>query len=215
MRESNIELVVFDLGRVMIRLCGGWEDACRRAGVPVPANLHEPVVQQAIKHAGYLHETGRLSDAEFARRTGEIVGLLPAQVQAVSHAWLDGPFPGWDALIDRVHAAGARTACLSNTNAAHWKIMTTPGANFLPLERLHFRIASHLVGAYKPEPAIYHALESASGVAPERIIFFDDLPVNCAGAETRGWRAQIITYPGDPVQQVRECLMRNGLFSQP
>ena len=82
------------------------------------------------------------------------------------------PFPGWHDLIDAVHAANIRTACLSNTNATHWRLMTTPGsAHHLPLDRLHFRIASHLVGAYKPEPAIYEALERESSVAPNRIVF--------------------------------------------
>ena len=40
-------------------------------------------------------------------------------------------------LVDELNAAGYQTACLSNTNAAHWKLMTTVGCeNYLPLDRL-------------------------------------------------------------------------------
>ena len=123
------------------------------------------------------------------------------------------PFPGWHDLIDAVHAANIRTACLSYTNATHWRLMTTPGcAHHLTLDRLHFRIASHLVGAYKPEPAIYEALERESSVAPNRIVFFDDLEANCIGATARGWHAHLITHPGDPVAQIKAHLQNHGVL---
>jgi HAD superfamily hydrolase (TIGR01509 family) len=209
---SQPKLIVFDLGRVMIRLCAGWADACHRADVPVPPNIDDASTREAIRKIGYLHEVGRLSDDDFATQTATIVGLTPTQVSAISHQWLDGPYPGWHELLNRLHALGLRTACLSNTNATHWRLMTTPGGrHHLPLDRLHYRIASHLAGAYKPEPAIYEALERESRVPPAAIVFFDDLEANCLGARARGWHAHVITHPGDPVTQITTHLRGHGL----
>lgn len=85
--------------------------------------------------------------------------------------------------------------------------MTTPGSlAFLPLGRMRHRFASHLVGARKPEAAIYAHVERESGVAPERIAFFDDVPENIAAARARGWKAHVITPDESPIAQARRWL---------
>lgn len=94
MPPRRIGLVVFDLGRVMLRLCDGWAHACRIAGVPMPAAVEDPQVRPRLQHLMYLHESGRLDCDGWARQTAELLGLEPAQVTAVSHAWLDEPYPG-------------------------------------------------------------------------------------------------------------------------
>ncbi len=138
------------------------------------------------------------------RHWRELIDLTPEHVDAIAHAWLDGPFPGWDALLDRLATANVKTACLSNTNARHWELMQEPGStNFVPLARLTYRFASHQVRAHKPEPAIYEHVERATNVDPKAILFFDDLAANVAAARERDWSAEIIDTSKDPVEQVR------------
>ena len=221
-RRGQVRLVVFDLGRVMIRLCGGWEHACRRAGVPFNAALELQQTKQQILHLFFLNETGQLDEAGWARGVAELSGLTPAQAAAVLDVWLDGPFPGWDALLDRLATTGVRTACLSNTNATHWRMMLGEHpdhlAQKLPLHRLDFRFASHLIGAHKPDPAIYRHVEAHTGVYPGAgagagaIVFFDDAAPNVEGARACGWHAHRIDPAADPVTQVEACLRGHGVI---
>ena len=85
--------------------------------------------------------------------------------------------------------------------------MTNPAdPNYLSLERLTHRFASHLVGIRKPDAAIYEHVERSTGVAPSSILFFDDLEANVVAAQRRGWRAHQIRIDDDPVAQARAHL---------
>ncbi len=60
MSRRQIELVVFDLGRVMIRLCDGWAHACERAGVPYHPRYESPQIREpADGPAGVLQRNRR------------------------------------------------------------------------------------------------------------------------------------------------------------
>ena len=243
-------LIVLDLGRVLIRICDGWPQACELAGVALPARAADPATQAELYRLAMLHETGKLDTAAFCARTAELVGLTSAQVRAISDAWLRGPYPGTHTLLDDLARQPIPTACLSNTNENHWRLMTTPGVgargmgqgasrtttsgagapgtggthsgggglpasaqgvdNYLGLERLTYRFASHLIGAAKPDPAIYAHVESITGAAPSGILFFDDDPACIAGARARGWTAIQITPASDPARQVRTALARES-----
>lgn len=210
----SIELVIFDLGRVMIRLCDGWAHACQRAGVPYRPGLDAPTkLREEILHLIFLNETGQLEHADYIRAVADLTGMNPEHVAALSDAWLDGPFPGWDALLDRLAASGVRTACLSNTNAVHWRHMTEGnGPHRLPLERLTHRFASHLIGAHKPDAAIYRHVEKATGVSPRSILFFDDAGPNVLAARACGWAAQVIEPDQEPVAQITRHLIGYGVL---
>lgn len=200
-----VDLICFDLGRVLIRICDDWPQACRLAGVDWPAD-----VAPATPHFRQLildFDLGQVGETEFCRRMADCASLTPQQVRAASMAILREPFAGAQAMLQELHAAGVRTACLSNTNELHWRQMTTPGSPwFLPLDQLTWRFASHLLHQRKPEAAIYRQVESISGFAPSRIAFFDDLPENVAAARSRGWQAQVITPDTEPMVQIRRHL---------
>lgn len=207
-------LLVFDLGRVMIGLCSGWADACRRAGVAYPANLETPARRDPMLSLLKRYETGRLDRPAWARQAADIAGLPAADLLAIMSHWLDAPFPGWDALLDDLGRWSGQTACLSNTHELHWELMTTrTGPHALPLHRLHHRFASHLVGAHKPEPAIFRHVETAAGVAPDQILFFDDAPANIRGAQACGWQTHLIDVAQDPVSQVRAALRQRSVLA--
>lgn len=212
MSQRRIGLVVFDLGRVMVRLVDGWRHACELVGAPYPTAIDDdPAVRDAWLKLVYLSETGQMHQDQYVEESAKLTGLSVEHAHSVSDIWLQGPFEGYHELLDELHARGLKTACLSNTNASHWAAMTEGnGANRLPLDKLHFRFASHLVGAHKPEPAIYRRVEKTTGVTPRAILFFDDVAANCEAARQRGWAAQVIEREPDPVTQVREALRGYG-----
>jgi len=131
----------------------------------------------------------------------------------VNHAYLLGPYPGVSELIEDLHTAGVQTACLSNTNANHWRMMNDAAdANHLPLDRLTHRFASHLIGCCKPDAKIFEHVERATGMSGQQILFFDDAAPNVEAARRRGWNAEVIQVDGDPIGQVRHHLSRYGVF---
>lgn len=209
MPASPIQLVIFDLGRVLIRICDSWQHAAEAAKYAGRLPEMTPQLQAALHELVILSETAKIDDAEFCQRVGQAFAIDAAHVNQLADAYLLGPFVGVSELIDDLKAAGVRTACLSNTNSNHWQQMTAEsGPNALPLHKLDYRFASHLVGLRKPDAAIYKHVEQATGVRAMQIVFFDDLPDNIGAATARGWNAVQITDRNDPVSQMRDALRR-------
>lgn len=218
-RFSPPKLVCFDLGNVWIPIAGSWADAARRCGLDPWPYAAPAVPSGQIDGLGLpkglfdRYERGALFAAEdFFARAGEALGCPSEVVARMSQAWLLEPFPETGALLDEIRQTGWKTACLTNVNDHHWRLITDPASAFwLPLDRLDYRIASHLVGAVKPEPAIYEAVERMAGCSGSEIVFFDDLSANVEAADRRGWRAcQIL--PGEaPAAQMARVLERCGL----
>ena len=210
--NRDIELVCFDLGGVLIRICRTWQQAVERAGVelrppgrPVGDSPSDRLPDnEDWNRAHHDYETGRSDDLTFFTRAGEMAGITVEQTKQVLAAWLYEPYPGVEGLIQRLTTADhpVATACLSNTNAYHWLMMTTDCPARLPLEQLTYRFTSFEVGARKPDPAIYEHVERTTGAAPHRILFFDDHPPNVAAARQRGWNAHQIDHSGNTVEQV-------------
>ena len=205
--RDDTRLVVFDLGQVLVRVCDGWQDACKRVGIAhehIDLTDHDVARMTEIIHRW---DSGIIDLAQFAEEVAPLRGISAADVIRIHEAYLLGPFEGAVELIDDLNAAGLHTACLSNTNAGHWRSMTTPGDwNFLPLDRMTFQFASHLVGCCKPDEKIYRHVEARTGVRGSRVLFFDDRAENVEAAKRIGWRAHVIEIDGDPVTQVRRHL---------
>jgi FMN phosphatase YigB (HAD superfamily) len=209
-----IELVVFDLGRVLIRTCDDWRHACRYAGIPLPESTPAPndAACAAMEAVISRHDTGKISAQTFCREIAPLRGLTPEQVFKTHDVFLRGPYPGATQLVADLAGADLKTACLSNTSDHHWRQMLDPASpNFMSLDRLTWRFASHLIGVMKPHPGIYEYVERATKIPPAKIIFFDDLQANIAVASQRGWNAYQIRTDSDPIAQVRSQLREHGL----
>src|SRR5262249_53079148 len=84
---------------------------------------------------------------------------------------------------------------LSNTNAAHRACWLPRFADVLaPFRKIY---ASHELGARKPDLAAFHAVVADMGVPAQRILFFDDMAANVAGARVAGLRAGQVTSAAD------------------
>ncbi len=206
-----VELVCFDLGGVLVQICRSWSEAADHVGVPDCMDFTDPAVADAVFALMHEFEVGRVErDLLVTRLVDLSSGYEPPQIEAIVPGWLKGQYAGAETLIERVGAAGLTTACLSNTNAWHWEVMGDAG-QYPALQRLHHRLASHEVGSRKPDAPFYEALERAAGVAPEAIVFFDDLAANIDAAVQRGWIAHQITDDRDPIAQMAERLDALGV----
>ena len=108
----NQKLVVFDLGRVLVRICDSWQQACKLAGI-VDGDWRDLDTDEKARLTEIIHafDTGRMDLATFARDAGELRGLSAEQVIAMNQHYTLGPFPGAAELVDDLHAAGHPTAC--------------------------------------------------------------------------------------------------------
>ena len=96
----------------------------------------------------------------------------------------------------------------------HWRQVHDPDdRNYLPMDRLTYCFASHLLGLCKPSDAIYEHVEKVTGFPPRSILFFDDIEANIAGAMKRGWRGVVVRRDSDPIHQARQDLVRFGLLT--
>ena len=206
--------MIFDLGRVLVRICRDWQHACDCAGVALPAREPSSLDKQRLHDLFHQAEVGAITFDELARDTAPLMGLSPAQVEAISDAFVFGPYPGATELLNELSQAGIRTACLSNTNEHHWGMLSEMGHRaWMPLDRLDHRFASHLIRARKPDEEIYSHVEEQTGVSGHAMLFFDDLPENVAAAERRGWKAHWIDPSLDePIGQIRAALRKHDIL---
>ena len=210
-------LVCFDLGGVCVRLQPDWASACAAAGVAVTPTLSDAQARAALTHLVQQSTLGRVGPHAFFAQAAALTGWTPADIRAISRAWLINPYPGIPELVTELVERGLSTACLSNTNAHHWQIVTGesdgnsatldgPDPQYAFLLRMNYRVASHRVGNMKPAPAIYQYLEDRAGLSGSQIVYFDDVPEFCAAARARGWQAHLIDARGDTAAQCRAVL---------
>jgi putative hydrolase of the HAD superfamily len=211
--HSSPRLVVFDLGRVLVRICDGWQHAFERAGVTLPHDVLDAPTRARLLDGVARIETGDTPVSAFCE---EVAGHLNLSCDVVTKMWQGytlGPFEGADQLLTDLAAAGATTACLSNTNSEHWRVLTDPAdPHGQVVNRLDHQFASHLVRARKPDPEIYAHVEQATGFAPAQITFFDDLPENVTAARERGWRSHLIERCENPIPAIRKYLLEDNVI---
>ena len=215
------QLVVFDLGRVLVQIADDLDDAATRAGrggLPgFTGDLSAHSRRGGNEEVARLlnaYERGNVATADYAAGIAAQVGAGPADVAAIHDAVLIRAFDRLTDLYDRLDRVPVLTACLSNTNAAHWHRIADPDdPAFLDPERLNFRFASHQIRHAKPDAAAYAYVEAATRIPPERILFFDDLAENVAAAKQRGWQTELVPRRDNPLPWVTERLAAYGVWT--
>ena len=191
---NSADALLFDLGRVVLDIDFGKALACwaGHAG-RTPADLAARFVRE---EAYRYHEIGRIEDAAYfeSLRASLGIGISDAQFLEGWNAIFTGEMPGIAPLLKR--AAGRLPLyAFSNTNRPHVEYFSQTYADVLS----HFRemFLSSTIGLRKPDAAAYDHVVKAIGVPASRIVFFDDLADNIAGARARGLTAVHVTAPDD------------------
>ena len=187
-------LVAIDFDRVI----ASW---ARHAQVPFE------VLKPLFIH-GRAYESHERGEIDVARYFASLRDELGIDIPDAAFA------EGWNAVfldpiaptIELVHRLAPLVPqyVFSNTNAAHhahWRGRYRDA--FGPIRR-HF--LSHEMGLRKPEPAAFERLARDLGLPPERILFFDDLPVNVAAAREVGMEGVLVRSTEDVARAVRPWL---------
>jgi len=185
--SPEIELILFDLGGVLLELSGvpqmmEWTGYSMSVAALWDKWLQSPTVR--------AFETGKMAPDEFGYKIIEefSIPVSPSDYLRLFTTWTKGPFPGTLDLLKSIQAIPI--GCLSNTNELHWQRITTE-MNILHLFTYHF--ASHLVGQVKPDQEIFLFAIKYSGIAPEKIVFLDDTPINVESAKNIGMQAYLVS----------------------
>lgn len=175
--------ILFDLGGVLVDWTGPQQLRALLPGMPED----EYAQRWHACCATDRFERGDLAPLEFARQFAANWGLAlaPDDMLARYIDWLRGFYPGAQALLAELRR-GARLACLSNSNAAHWQ---SPVGRALVAE-FDIPLASHELRLRKPQPEIFALALQRLGAAAHEVLYFDDLLPNVEAARAAGMNAQ-------------------------
>jgi HAD superfamily hydrolase (TIGR01509 family) len=203
----KIRVVVFDLGGVLVRINRSWQEAASCAGI---ALAHPPADFDDLE-CFREYQAGLSSVERYTLELAHAFQISPEEALRLHQAILRDPYPGTLEIVQEVQAKGHLTACLSNTNALHWNVLTDP-ERFPAICLLRHKIASQVVALAKPEEPIYRLMEETVKAKGEEILFFEDSPANVATAVALGWQAIRIDHDADPAAQMRQALVARGVL---
>lgn len=189
MELEEIDLVVFDLGGVIINLdYQRTEDAFVALGLTDFKQIYSQLAQTDLFD---LFETGKVSPFHFINR---LLDQLPKGCNGnqVVHAWnamiLDFPKERLDWLIKLKDKK--RIALLSNTNELHETAVRFSLQKAVGHQRLedyfHNTYLSHRIQLRKPHPETFLHICELENVQPERALFIDDSIQHVEGALKAG-----------------------------
>ena len=110
----------------------------------------------------------------------------PSPEAALLAAWngIFSPIPEMLAFARRLKAH-CRVYLFSNTSDLHWHHLKN---TYALSDICHGLAASCELGAMKPAPESYRAMEQRFGLIPQKTLFVDDKEENVAGAVACGWQ---------------------------
>ena len=144
-------------------------------------------------------ETGELSDPEFERRFGELLGVADRE-GLITRMFADlRPDETMLGAVRAARAAGLKTGMISNS----WGLGIYDRA---PTDLFDVAVISGEVGMHKPQRAIYELACERLEVEPPSVVFVDDLRENCEGAEAVGMTAILHRDSAQTVERLEELL---------
>jgi putative hydrolase of the HAD superfamily len=192
--------LVVDFGGVLTSsIWPAFAAFCEREGL-APETVRE-LFRGDAEALGLLRglETGDLSDPEFERRFGDLLGVAVHE-GLITRMFADlRPDERMITVVRAARGAGILTGLVSNS----WGLGIYDRA---PIELFDATVISGEVGLHKPQPEIYILASQRLGVEPGRCVFVDDLRENCAGAEAVGMTAILHRDVAATVARLEELL---------
>lgn len=176
--------VIFDLGKVLVDFdySIAASKIAARCSKP-PENLHAFLGSSPLL---VEYESGRLTRGQFFDAVRDAAGFQGDITEfGKFFAEIFSPIEPMIALHAELRRRGLPTFIFSNTN----DLATEHIRRDFPFFK-HFDgyILSYEVGAMKPQPEIYEAMEKMCGRRGADLIYIDDRHENVEGGTARGWR---------------------------
>lgn len=177
-------VVVFDLGKVLVDF--DYSIAAKRIAARSTRfveNLHHflggsPLLVQL--------ESGIISDEQFLTEVQQKTGFSGSMEEFAGYfADIFAPMPEMVELHSGLLKKNIPTYIFSNTNDLAVRHIRDKFPFFRQFDGY---ILSYKVGAMKPQPKIYEALEEMSGRRGGDIFYIDDRPENVEAGAARGWQ---------------------------
>ena len=183
MKDSPI--FIFDLGKVLVDF--DYTIAAKKIAArstKAPADLHAFLGSSPLL---VEYESGRLTRQKFYEAVRDAVSFQGDLAEFSNHfADIFSEMSDTIALHAELRRRGFKTYIFSNTNdLANEHIRR----NFPFFANFDGYIFSYEVGAMKPQPEIYAAMEKMCGRHGADLIYLDDRAENIAAGAARGWRA--------------------------
>jgi putative hydrolase of the HAD superfamily len=197
--SPSIRAIVFDIGGVIVRV----EAEPVLEALAASANKPLPVVRQAIQSDPKLpdFQEGRLTPWQWHQHLVQELGVEP-DFGRFCEIWNSALDPV--TLLDETLFAELRRrytlVLLSNTDPLHVAHME---AGFSFLRHFPARVYSCAVGCRKPLAAIYRQAVARAEVAPELILYIDDVPEYVEAGRRAGMQAHRFSDPAGLLELFR------------
>ncbi len=176
---------IFDLGKVLVDF--DYSIAARKIAArsaSAPADLHAFLGSSPLL---VEYESGRLTRQGFYQAVSAAIGFHGDLTEFGSFfADIFSEMPETIALHAELRRRGFKTFIFSNTNDLAIEHVRR---NFPFFGGFDGYLFSYEVGAMKPQPEIYAAMEKMCGRSGADLIYLDDRAENIAAGAARGWRA--------------------------
>ena len=200
---KQIEVILFDLGGVLVELTGASEMLkWMKNNLSIDEFWKAWLSSSAVRS----FEIGRSTAEQFADELIDEMDLSVGRNEFI-HAFIQWPrrlYPGVTGLIERLNQ-DYTLACLSNSNELHWPRLI----NEMGIDKMfskHF--ISHLTGKLKPDSESYeHALRNLNCDA-SATLFLDDNEINVKSAQKVGLIAKRVR----GIVEVKEYLKNIGIL---
>jgi FMN phosphatase YigB (HAD superfamily) len=194
--------VVFDLGKVLVDFDFGIAAKKIAAhGTRPPAEIKSFIDQTPLL---IDYESGRVTRLEFFERVRAASGFRGTIEEfGKFFAEIFLPIEPMIELHTELRRRGFQTFIFSNTNDLAIEHIRRDYPFF---QNFDGYVLSYEVGAMKPQPEIYEAMEKMSGKRGAEIIYIDDRLENVKGGNARGWRA-ILHESSEKTRAVLEKLL--------
>ncbi len=194
---------IFDLGKVLVDFdyAIAAQKIAARSDKP-PADLHAFLGSSPLL---VDYESGRLTRRQFYDAIRDAIGFR-GDLAEFGGFFEDifSEIPPMIALHAELRRRGRATYVFSNTNDLAIEHVRR---NFQFFNNFDGYIFSYEVGALKPQPEIYEAMEAMCGRRGANLIYLDDRAENIAAGAARGWRAILHESP----EKTRAALAAAGV----
>ena len=203
MGRRSYDVVLFDLGGVLVRL-GGVPQMQELSGIDSEDELWARWLSCPWVRS---FERGRCTADDFAAGVIDEWGLGVTAEAFLDRfrSWPEALFEGAVELVDEVRGR-FRVGCLSNTNQLHW---AEQSSRWGLAELFDVAFLSYELDLVKPDREIFTHVTAALGSPAGRILFLDDNAVNVEQARSVGLDGAVVR----GTAEARSALIERGVLS--